>query len=419
MMTAHDRDALLCETKEAMVAAFLTKPIKQSLLFDTIVEVLGDKTRAAIAAKAPHPGLAPGGYPHLAGKRLLLVEDNPVNRDLASAILTDEGLLVETADNGRTALEAVFAKNFQAVLMDVQMPEMDGYQASLAIREREHRLGLPPVPIIAMTAHAMKGDREKCLSAGMSDYVTKPIDTGKLFAALEKWLEPPTADTTVADLAVLHPRPANGADHLPAVLEGIDLEKGLARLGGNRKLYRQLLLEFADQTSQLTTRLHEALAKEDISTARQTLHSIKGMAGNLSAQSIFTAAKELEDEFNLDGNDIDYWERLEHFEEEAAKLVKVVATLATAPLAARARVTADPAQVRAELQRLAQRLEDADLEAEECWERLKAHLDPDRCALEIAALDRDMSEFNFDSASEVLSRLATTLAAIDKEESHD
>jgi len=418
MLTAHDLDALLCETQGAMAAAFLAKPVKQSLLFDTIVRVLGVKSPLPSGAEAPR--LAP---PHpnpsnLAGKRILLVEDNPVNRSLASTILANQGLQVETADNGREALAAVFANNYHAVLMDVQMPEMDGFQASLAIREREMLLERAPLPIIAMTAHAMRGDREKCLSSGMSDYVAKPIDTAKLFATLEKWLGPTATERTVADPPILHARPSNGGEHLPAMLEGIDLAKGLARLGGNEKLYRQLLLEFADQTNQLAARLNTAMAKGDLTTARQTLHTIKGMAGNLSAQGVFAAARELEDQLKLDDNDLRCRERLRLFTEEAAKAAEAVATLRQDPPATQVGEATDSGAARDQLHRLAQMLEEADLEAEEGWKKLKACLGPRRFATEIAVLDRNMTELNFDGASEVLNRLEAALEDIDKEEPH-
>ena len=417
MMTAYDREELLPEAQAVGIEAFLTKPIKQSALFDTIIKVMGEKDGAA-HSPAPAPAAPPPpSATHLVGTRVLLTEDNPVNRALATAILTGEGLLVDTAENGREAVEAVFAKPYDVVLMDIQMPEMDGYQASAKIREKEALLGRPPLPIIAMTAHAMKGDREKCLSAGMSDYVTKPIDTAKLFTTLEKWLGPQPAGRGEARQVVRRPPPDADSPLLPATLDGIEVAAGLTRLGGNAKLYRELLLQLADQTSQLTAALKTAIAAGDLTFAQQTVHTVKGMAGNLSAQGLFAAAGRLEEELKLGGNDAAAREKLEQFAGEADRLMQTVAILRQAPPPAAA-VATNLGEARPLLQQLALKIEEADLEAEECWERLKGCLDPRHFATEIAALDRDMANFDFDQATEDLIRLNAALETMAKEESH-
>ena len=190
MMTAYDREELIAESLEAGVDALLTKPIKQSVLFDTIMDVFGetklhvvDKTSSV--SKINEESI----ISNLQGSHVLLAEDNPLNRRVAVEILGNGGIHVDIAENGKEALASVFLKDYDAVLMDIQMPEMDGYLASSKIREKENAEQREPVPIIAMTAHAMKGDREKCLAAGMNDYVTKPIDTQKLFATLAHWIK--------------------------------------------------------------------------------------------------------------------------------------------------------------------------------------------------------------------------------------
>jgi signal transduction histidine kinase/DNA-binding response OmpR family regulator/sensor domain CHASE-containing protein/GAF domain-containing protein len=419
MMTAYDGEELLAEARSVGVEAFLTKPIKQSLLFDAIIKVLGEKASEPLHRRAEPTPPAALGSPGLAGKRVLLVEDNPVNRALAMAILSGEGLVVETADNGREAVQAVFANDYDAVLMDIQMPEMDGYQASLAIRKEEARLPRPPLPIIAMTAHAMKGDREKCLSAGMSDYVTKPIDTVSLFATLEKWLLSAQPTDNQPLLTAHRVKPGNGSLSFPATLDGIDVAAGLNRLDGNSRLYRELLLKFAEQVSELTSTLAEAMAGGDLKTALQNIHNIKGMSGNLSVQTLFSAAKQLEDQLRLGLNNDRCRDQLDHLEREAHRLVEVVATLRQTPLDNHKDATTDLRQARVQLNRLAPMIEDGDLEAEDCWKQLRACLDPQRFAQEIAALDRDMADFNFDSAAQGLIRLAISLEQVNKEGPHE
>jgi signal transduction histidine kinase/sensor domain CHASE-containing protein/DNA-binding response OmpR family regulator/GAF domain-containing protein/HPt (histidine-containing phosphotransfer) domain-containing protein len=419
MMTAYDGGELLAEAKAVGVEAFLTKPIKQSLLFDAIIKVMGKKASESLHKRVEPPPPAALGSPGLAGKRVLLVEDNPVNRTLAVAILSSEGLVVETADNGQEAVQAVLAKDYDAVLMDIQMPLMDGYQASLAIRQEETRLSHPPLPIIAMTAHAMKGDREKCLSAGMNDYVTKPIDTVNLFATLEKWLLSAQARDNQPLPSTHRVTPGNGMSSFPAALDGIDVEAGLNRLDGNDRLYRELLLKFAEQASELTSTLAEAMTSGDLNSAQQTVHNIKGMAGNLSVQALFSAAKQLEDQLRLGLNDDRCRDQLDHLEKEVRRLVEVVATLRQVPLATHNQTTTDLREARAQLNRLAPLIEDGDLEAEDCWKHLRACLDPQRFAQEIAALDRDMADFNFDSAAQGLIRLAISLEQVNKEGQHE
>jgi CheY-like chemotaxis protein len=403
MMTAYDGEELLAEAKAVGVETFLTKPIKQSLLFDAIIKVMGEKEIEHVPEKPEPPPPATPGNPGLAGKRVLLVEDNPVNRALALAILSGEGLVVETADNGREAVQAVFAKGYDAVLMDIQMPEMDGYQASLAIRKEEGKLSHPPLPIIAMTAHAMKGDREKCLSAGMSDYVTKPIDTVNLFATLEKWLLPAQATDDKPLLTTHRAKPGNGTSSFPATLDGIDVAGGLNRLDGNDRLYRELLQKFAEQATDLTSTLVGAMT----------------MGGNLSVQALFSAAKQLEDQLRLGLNDDRCRNRLNHLERETRRLVEVVAILRQAPVPSHKVTTTDVEEAKAQLNRLAPMIEDGDLDAEDCWEKLRACLDPQRFAQEIAALDRDMADFNFDSAAQGLIRLAISLEQMIKEGPHE
>jgi two-component system, sensor histidine kinase and response regulator len=179
----------IARCREIGIDGYLTKPINQSELLDAILRVLG----AYQIVDEPEPAAAPlepGRSLHL-----LLVEDNPVNQKLAVRLLERLGHQVAVADDGRQALTALAAQEVDLVLMDVQMPVMDGFEATAAIRAREREHG-GHLPIIAMTAHAMKGDRERCLAAGMDDYVTKPIDSAGLRAALERFYPSDAVITT-------------------------------------------------------------------------------------------------------------------------------------------------------------------------------------------------------------------------------
>jgi CheY-like chemotaxis protein/HPt (histidine-containing phosphotransfer) domain-containing protein len=194
---------------------------------------------------------------------------------------------VDLADNGVLALEAVQKKAYDAVLMDINMPEMDGYTAGREIRVLP---GFKHLPIIAMTANAMTGDREKALAAGMNDHVAKPIDVKHLLNVLKKWITPVKKENTPTKTAY------NGAspDSLGPV-PGIDIQAGLDRLAGDTNLYKNLLKRFAENQSDTPDKIQQALSNEDLETAHILAHTIKGVSGNVSATFVFESATRLDE----------------------------------------------------------------------------------------------------------------------------
>ena len=230
------------------------------------------------------------------GAWILLVEDNEVNQQVAKEILEGAGLNVVIANDGQMAVNAVNDRNFDAVLMDVQMPVMDGYTATREIRKDNRFRDLP---IIAMTAHAMAGDEDKSLKAGMNDHVTKPIDPDQLFAALLKWIEPSDiksprqAPEAFVQLTDTQSMVADEAE-LPEKLPGFDLQEGLKRLQFNRPLYRKLLLDFYDSHKNTAGNIRKGLEANDFDQVHSLVHNIKGMAGNLAAIELLASAIELE-----------------------------------------------------------------------------------------------------------------------------
>ena len=231
------------------------------------------------------------------GARVLLVEDNIINQRVAAEILKNAGIRVDTADNGEKAVEMVRQAGYDTVLMDIQMPVMDGYEATRLIKQVP---GVVTPPIIAMTAHAMKGDREKCLKTGMDDYISKPIDSEKLLFVLSKWI--PEKDGGNADASFGNGETADTvgdtdrgyAGIVTEDLPGIDLQQGLKRLGRNKVLYRLILSEFRQEYAGAVLRLRRFIEKNDREGATRYAHTIKGMAGNLSANDLFEAALEIE-----------------------------------------------------------------------------------------------------------------------------
>jgi CheY-like chemotaxis protein len=244
------------------VAAWLTKPVKQSSLLDAIMTVLGSWAHGEEpAADGPSAPLRP--------LQLLLAEDNPVNQKLAVTLLQKRGHQVTVVDNGRKALAALEAGAFDAVLMDVQMPEMDGLETAAALREREKRTG-GHVPVIALTAHAMKGDKERCLAAGMDGYVTKPLRARELFQTLERLVAPPPEDTP------------------------LDRAAALEQAGGDVTLLGELADLFLSECPKLLAAISEAVRSQDAGRLRQAAHTLKGSVSNFAARSAVAAAERLE-----------------------------------------------------------------------------------------------------------------------------
>jgi CheY-like chemotaxis protein len=239
---------------------------------------------------------------NIQGAQLLLVEDNEINQQVAKEILEGAGLNVTLAVNGQEAVDAVKENKYDAVLMDVQMPVMDGYTATKTIRKWEggmRKKGKAQIPIIAMTAHAMAGDEDKSLQAGMNGHVTKPIEPDQLFSTLQKWIKPGEKRARVkqSEAPSEQPEPDKvlpAEDELPESLPGFDLADGLKRLQGNKKLYRKLLLSFATDYNAVANEIRQALDAEDFDQAHSLVHNLKGLAGNLSATELQAAAVNIE-----------------------------------------------------------------------------------------------------------------------------
>jgi len=231
------------------------------------------------------------------GARILVVEDNAINQQIIREVLEQAGLVVIVASNGKEGVQKVNQEPFDAVLMDLQMPIMDGYALTRSIREDARFDGLP---IIAMTAHVMVDEKEKCLAAGMNGHTPKPIDLRHLFALLRQWIKPGVRQR----VQQIRPELAE-VNCLPIMLPGIDVAACLRIIGGNQELLNTLLLDFRREFSGMAKRVRKLLDQGDIQEARQLTHRIKGTSGNLSVMALYDAASQL-DEALLEeaGNDL-------------------------------------------------------------------------------------------------------------------
>jgi CheY-like chemotaxis protein len=311
MLSSANRREDAARCAELQVASYLTKPIRQSTLLDAIMTALGPSLRLDGPA-APESRPAPGKGARLL--RLLLAEDNPVNQRLALSLLEKRGHQVVVAGNGREALAASGGQPFDAILMDVQMPEMDGFEATAAIRARESPDGIR-TPIIAMTAHALKGDRERCLAAGMDEYVSKPLRPQVLFEILDRLGASGTVNPDVPQM------PA------PPAPQAFDLAAALDRVDGDEALMEELAGLFLDECPQWMAEIHQAVLGRDALGLRKSAHALKGSVANFGASAATEAAGRLEKAaHDQDWGDVEpAWAALE---EAIAALTPALAKLA-------------------------------------------------------------------------------------------
>ncbi len=265
MLTSGDRPDDVARCRKLGVTAYLMKPVKQSELFDAIVTAVAPTTAAA------PPETAAKIEPAARRLHILLAEDSLVNQKLAVGLLERRGHRVCVANNGREALAAIEREPYDLVLMDVQMPELDGLDATRALREQEQARGTAHLPVIAMTAHAMTGDRERCLAAGMDSYISKPIRGNDLFA---------TIDATLQQCA-----PAQSA---------VDWSVALETVGGDRSLLREIVDAFLQEAPQLLAQLQSAGEAGDGATLRQAAHTLKASLRYLGASQLADQAFVLE-----------------------------------------------------------------------------------------------------------------------------
>jgi CheY-like chemotaxis protein len=294
LLTTLSAPAAPGEARAAGFAGCLAKPVRRSRLLHVLHAIAGVEPASGETSGSRGSGTGADDG-RLAGRHLLVAEDNPMNRRVIAAFLERRGIRVTMVTDGQAAVEAVRDHRYDAVLMDGQMPEMDGFRATAVIRERE-RPGDRRVPIIALTASAMDGDRERCLAAGMDDYIAKPVDPDTLFAVLDRWLGPPAVDAPVSRAA----ESAGGAvdrgssDGRVAEPSAIDRAAALSRLGGDAGLLREALLIFLEDSPGRLADLEAAVRDADAPRARAGAHALRGSLVHLGAHAGVQAAVALE-----------------------------------------------------------------------------------------------------------------------------
>jgi len=267
------------------IDAFLNKPVKHSDLLDALTRIFG----VAVRHEGSKPGIERVGAHLVRPLHVLVAEDNPVNRKLVTTLLRKRGHVVRAVENGREAVEAIEASAnapFDLVLMDIQMPEMSGFEAAQAVRERETG-GDRRLPLIALTAHAMQGDRERCLAAGMDGYLSKPIDVDELIATVERFGGAPSSPSAAGA--------APAGQMAPSAAHPVfDERAALAYSGGDRNLLKDVIRLFRSDYPTSLRRIDKALKQRDGEAVRMAAHGLKGAIATVGASAGRAAAAELE-----------------------------------------------------------------------------------------------------------------------------
>jgi PAS domain S-box-containing protein len=403
MVTAYGREEVLKQAEDSGFENVLIKPVTSSILFDTAVVVLGaDRERAETTQARPSFDIE-----HLRGARVLLVEDNEINQEVAMGQLEDAEVFVDLAENGEVALRMIADNDYDVVLMDMQMPVMDGIEATRILRANPR---FEKLPIVAMTANAMASDRELCLDAGMNDHIAKPIDPDQLFGVLLRWIHRPEHDVTTPPMDGASPtgsvRSASAAD---LAIPGIDVGAGLKRIGSNRQRYESLLRKFADQQEAVVKDIKMALAMGDPGTAERAAHSLKGAAATLGAVLVSEAAASAERAIRTkDGVD----DALSSLALVLSPAIDAIHSALPAEPSGNGAGTpsGDPATVEEPLTKLKRLLETDDGEAADFIIDTKPHLARVLTPAEIKTLSDRVGNFDFDAALACLSDIASRLS---------
>ena len=419
IVTAHGREEFLNAAHQAGVEpdSVLSKPLTMSMLNDTFAALLSSNAGAAseISPARERNALVRRHARQLMGLRVLLVEDNEINKELAEELLENVGIEVDSAADGQQAIDALLARHYDMVLMDCEMPVMNGYVATRHLRADAR---FKDLPVIAMTANAMSGDRERVLSIGMNDHITKPINVKRMLEVISRWDPRPRDALARADSEAESAPSTDGGAVETLTLDGIDSRSGLEITGLNASLYERLLKRFAETEADFPERFRRARETRDVALATRLAHTLKGLAANLGARELANRSAELEracedpalpaertdvllarvaTELELVVGAIRRWQQ--------GKNAAIGAATETADTLDQTRLGA----LNARLDTLQRLIDDNDAEAVELGTEIVSSLATTRYANGAKALARALDQFDFEQAASLLTALRMTL----------
>ena len=452
MTTAYGTEGIMQQAEEAEIDGFLIKPISRSMLFYAVMQAF-DQDTVGMEGAGRKGEEDVEGLSAIRGARILLAEDNEINQQVAQEILAGAGFVIEIAEDGQKALDMVQASEYDVILMDINMPVMDGLEATRRIRELEsERLQVSGVsvqekdnsedltpdtrhltPIIAMTASAMTQDIELTQEAGMDGHVAKPVDVKQLLTTLVEWISPGVREQVSGvsggqkaeetsrqtegqrtDDRGQTTETAESKGILPDSLPGINIEKGLKTVIGNEKLYRKLLSKFHESSGSAVSDVRNALDADDLETAARLAHTVKGVAGNLGAEALLPVAADLE--LAIKREEMDGLNGLiESFETQLYIVMSGIQELEDRDAAAKQadvpveEVTIDVDAVKPLLSEMAELLESDLMEAMSRLEALEEHFANSAVRGEFSQLEADVNGFDTDGAKVSLMKIAEKL----------
>jgi PAS domain S-box-containing protein len=399
MVTAFGRDDICAQAEEIGIDGYVLKPTTPSSLYDTLVELFCAPCRGTDIRRVERADVGPYDA---TGIRILLVEDNEVNQQIATELLESVGADVRVASNGAEAVkmltEGEQVPSFDVVFMDLQMPEMDGYATTRLLRTQPR---FQRLPIIAMTAHALVEERERCLEAGMNDHLSKPIDPDALFVTLMRWTKPDQVNTSRTGAK---PPKENNEMILPDI-DGVDVASGLKRVAGNGRLYRDLLAQFATEQIDSASQIADVIEEGDRHLAERIAHTVKGVAGNLGLDGVFTIAAALE--LAIREGDSSVSALLEEFRRVLSSQAQAIQQAIHNFIPGEAEPQrSQEIDVRAAIARLRGLLETSDPDATEAFIPLQAAVARQCDKPQLAALGAAIRQFDFEGALAKLNDLS-------------
>ena len=412
MATAYASDDMVHSLlSKGTIDGFLVKPVHQSVLFDTIMVAFGQAQETERSTATPEQSESP--IAKLAGSAILLVEDNEINQQVARELLEKRNIRVTTANNGKIALEMVEQQAFDGILMDMQMPVMDGLLATERIRQNPRHAQLP---IIAMTASAMPGDRETCMAAGMNDHISKPVDPEEMFRTLARWVVPtyPQATPTIQSLE----------EKTVFQLDIVDLDcrSGLLRMGGDIKLYQNILTKFCVNQGEVDQKIAEALQTGETETATRLTHTLKGVAGTIGAMRLQTQSQQLETAI-INGNPQEWTVLLESLSQHLLQLITSIQTKLPKVATFQPASSISEAERQIAILHLAPLLREAarqlslyDTDVENTLLFIQKHTVSEEMHHQVAQLNHYVNQYDFDAAQTALLAWAKALGIEIKQE---
>ena len=379
------------------VDQFISKPATRVSLYQSVIEIFKlepiMKKHGLVSGDKKLVGF--GGREI----KVLLVEDNQLNQHVATKMLESFGLSVTVAENGRQALDLLWSTPFDLILMDIQMPEMDGLTATKIIRSDEHYKDLP---ILAMTAHAMQGDREKSLAAGMNDHITKPISPSTLLVMLKKYIKSKSFNYIPIS------RNAGQDGIVIPDLDGVDTAKGLSNIGGNKKGYLRVLKGFKNDYGQFADEFKILIDKLELEKAAMNIHSLKGVSGNIGANRLYDLCRNIENEIHeYDEDRMNV--ALNRLTFELAIIIESLNRLPDISVNENNVYTDDKEKSFELINKLYKLLKDGDADSYDVLEKLISFIDPERFEGQLQTLTQHIDNLDFDKCCLVLEKIADEL----------